>query len=272
MRVLVITGDHLRHLGLVHALVGTVDVAGWILMEREPVVESFAWIEDSHDRALMERHFHTRRAVEESSFGAYRSLEQDFPGLILRCTSEALNSQSTARFVSETKPDSAIVFGSDLICDPLLGVLPPLSYNVHLGLSPHYRGSATLFWPYYFLQPQFCGATVHKLSAVVDGGDVLHQSLPDIRTGDGIHDVGVRTVQSAINDLVSIFERGLLESACQPQVQSGKVFRVADFRPEHLRVIYDLFDDKIADLFYSSDLGRSVRATTVDVLSKAESD
>ena len=27
--------------------------------------------------------------------------------------------------------------------------------NLHLGLSPWYKGSATLFWPFYFLQPNY---------------------------------------------------------------------------------------------------------------------
>ena len=45
--------------------------------------------------------------------------------------------------------------------DPTFAVLPKEKINLHLGLSPWFKGSVTLFWPFYHLMPQFCGSTFH---------------------------------------------------------------------------------------------------------------
>ena len=90
-----------------------------------------------------------------------------------------------------------------LILDPVIDQ-PSDKINIHLGLSPWYKGSATLYWPFYHLQPQFCGVTFHQITRQADAGEIIHQCVPVLEKGDKIHDVGVKCVIQAKTDLVKI--------------------------------------------------------------------
>ena len=139
----------------------------------------------------------------------------------------------------------------------MLSALPEVKVNLHLGLSPWYRGSATLFWPFYFLQPQFAGATFHQILPEADAGGILHQTVPKLQSGDGIHNVGSKVVIEARRDL-----RNLLEGfskfgwVFKEQNYSGRLFLTRDFQPAHLRLIYNTFGNKIVDAYLSGDLER----------------
>ena len=90
------------------------------------------------------------------------------------------------------------------------GALPKETLNLHLGISPEFKGAATLFWPFYFQKPGWAGATFHYLSDRADSGDIVHQVLPQLDITDGIHDVGAKTVLESIQGaqhILHILER-----------------------------------------------------------------
>jgi hypothetical protein len=89
-----------------------------------------------------------------------------------------------------------------------------------------------------------------------DAGAVIHQSKPVLARGDGIHDVAAKTVLQSASDVRELFRArqaggSFIET---PQTSSGRLYLERDFRPEHLRVIYDLFDNKIADAYLDGTL------------------
>ena len=45
--------------------------------------------------------------------------------------------------------------------------------NIHLGVSPYYRGAACNFWALYDLNPHLVGATIHYLHSSLDSGPIL---------------------------------------------------------------------------------------------------
>jgi folate-dependent phosphoribosylglycinamide formyltransferase PurN len=63
-----------------------------------------------------------------------------------------------------------------------------------------YKGGATLYRPFYHLQPQFCGVTFHQITKEADAGEIIHQSVPIIAKGYKIHDVGAKCVLKAQQD------------------------------------------------------------------------
>ena len=44
------------------------------------------------------------------------------------------------------------------------------------------------------------------------------------------------------------------ELTCVPQKSSGKLFVSQDWTPQTLRVIYDLFDNRIADMYLDGEI------------------
>jgi methionyl-tRNA formyltransferase len=138
----------------------------------------------------------------------------------------------------------------------LLDELPEFSINLHLGLSPWYRGAATLFWPFYFLEPNYSGATFHKITSSPDAGAILHQSVPPLDSGDGIHDVAAKTVTTATDEFTVLLDKFSVGKRFEltNQTAQGKLFSRYDFKPAHLRMIYERFDNDIVREFLAGKL------------------
>lgn len=198
---------------------------------------------DEHDRRNFIRHFENRDEAEKRYFG--KQTPPDCETLVV--TRDTLNTKEAADFVRKLDCDAAIIFGTALIKDPLLSTLPEHTLNMHLGLSPRYRGSATLFWPFYFLEPQYAGSTFHYIVAEPDAGNIVHQVVPPLALEDHIHDTACKTVIQSASEAVELFSMLAEGNVWEKHVQksTGKLFLSTDFHPSHLRVIYDTYDDAI---------------------------
>ncbi len=252
MRVLVLCGDHPRHRFVVNELADHLNVCGIVIQEREPIRQIPPDGLSQRDRHNFIRHFQEREATEHRFWGQPKRCS----ATTLVVDSQGLNQDPTLRFVSSLQPDCALVFGTGLLGMHLLSQLPQHTLNLHLGLSPRYRGAATLFWPFYFLEPAWAGATLHYLVSEPDAGDIVHQVCPPLYRSDGIHDVGCRTVLTAMEDILFVFnrlsERGRLE--IKKQKGTGRNFLSRDFYAQHLRVIYDLYENKLVQALLDGEL------------------
>lgn len=257
MKLLILAGSQPRHRYVVKRLALLNVETKVVIMNRESMLPTPPDETSMRDRRLFERHFELREASEARHFGSADTgvWIQEVADLVVEPTQ--LNGVETARFIAAFHPDVCLVFGTDLIKEPVFGNLPDLTFNIHLGLSPWYRGSATLFWPFYFMEPQCAGATIHRLVQAVDYGDVAYQSTPSLQVGMGIHDVGSSTVVSLCSKLeamLDLISHGRKLVFAQ-QRSSGRIFRVRDFRAAHLRVNYEIFEDRMVDAWLAGDLG-----------------
>ena len=257
MRVLLFSGSHSRHLFVLSKLLQLDADFRVVVMERESVMPEIPENIASRDRLNFDLHFKNRFKTESAVFGEL-SFRSTYSGIDMTvCNSKTLNSKETVDFVKRETNDVCIVFGCDLINGELLQSLPTLSLNLHLGLSPWYKGSATLFWPFFFMEPQCAGITIHKIVASADAGEILHQSVPILKVGMGIHDVGVATVLQGVSDLVTALNKLIVGTPLNFTAQRtlGRLFLTRDFEPQHLRVNYDLFNDRMVDEYLSGRLG-----------------
>jgi folate-dependent phosphoribosylglycinamide formyltransferase PurN len=248
MRYLVIGGDHPRHLYYINSIVEHCNVVGAILEKREFFLPKPPSGIDEKDRLNFVKHFENREKYELEHFGRDITTPQ-CP--ILNVLENDLSASNSVNFIRNIKPDVVFIFGSGMIKDPLYSALPKLKINLHLGLSPRYRGSATLFWPFYFLEPNWAGSTFHLINEEPDAGEIIHQSVPKLLKGDTIHEVACKVVkQSAIDvkKIIDILDRKE-NLKLHKQIGTGKNFLTRDFIPQHLRVIYDLYNDDIVDVF-----------------------
>lgn len=229
-------------------------------MERESTTPEPAEDLLQHDKENFIRHFKDRDKVEKELFGDLCA-EELFSGIqSLNCSPQSLNSEETIEFARKSGADMCVVFGPDLLSKEFLQVLPEDSVNLHLGLSPWYKGSATLFWPFYNLQPQYAGATIHKLTVNADAGGIVHQLVPKLEYGQGIHDVAGHTVLKASEDIISVldYKRTNGELPGIHQKTQGRLYLSMSFRPEHLRVIYDLYDNDLVDYFLKGEIATNL--------------
>jgi methionyl-tRNA formyltransferase len=258
IRLLIISGSHPRHLFTVEPLQKLGFETLMIQIQRENFLPDLPSGLQNRDAVNFQRHFKERKSAEENYFQQPGSSEvRRHP--VLKINQEDLHSKRVVSEIEKFSPDIAVVFGSGLIRDPLLGMLPTHTINLHLGISPEYKGSATLFWPFYMLEPQFAGFTIHKVVAKIDAGGIYSQGVPELNLSDGIHDVACKTVlraQAELFRLVShLAKDGEVNLALQKR--TGKLWLSSDFSPAHLRIIYDTFDNDLVRAHLNGEIGFS---------------
>ena len=241
MKILWIGGTHFRHLYYINTINEIFPISGAIVQQREEIIPSPPEDLGEIDKKNFIRHFENRDIAEKKYFGI-----QSIPKCpILQVSKEDLNSERSVDFVKEIDPDLVLIYGCELVKEPLCSALPYNTINLHLGLSPRYRGAATLFWPFYFMEPTYAGTTFHYIVSEPDAGDIIHHVVPELCVEDGIHDVGCKSVVQSAKDAIRLIE--IMDSKKEwkrhKQKATGKNFLIRDFKPEHLRVIYNVFDD-----------------------------
>lgn len=241
MKLMWVGGDHPRHLYYANTIHASYPFAAAIVESGGSMIPQPPAYLGKRDRENFERHFANRDEAEHSYFG-----KQTLPDIpVLETSKEDLNSDRSVEYVRQHEPDVVLIFGCSLIKGELCSTLPTNTLNLHLGLSPRYRGAATLFWPFYFMEPTYSGTTFHHIVSEPDAGDIVHQVVPELSPEDGIHDVACKAVVQSAKEAIDLLE--ILASGGgwtrHKQRGTGKNFLSSDFRPEHLRVIYDVFDD-----------------------------
>lgn len=250
MKILWIGGNQPRHLYYINEIAKEHDVVAGIMQgrgnnipeppERLGQLDKYNWI----------KHFKERDETENRFFINQEPL--DIP--LLRVNKDTLNGEGSVNFVREVNPDIVMIFGSGMIREPLMSVLPRDTINLHLGLSPRYRGAATLFWPFYFLEPQYVGTTFHRIVHTPDGGDILHQTIPEMKIEDGIHDLSCRAVEASTQEASRLLNMYSQWEFRGQKPEAGKNFLDRDFKPEHLRLIYQVFNNNIVKEYMSGNI------------------
>ena len=111
-------------------------------------------------------------------------------------------SKCSTEFLSDfLKSDIYIVFGSSYIkADLLKFLIKNKAINIHMGISPYYRGTDCNFWALYDDNPHLVGATIHMLSKGLDSGPILYHALSNLKTNP--FEYTMSTVKSAFYSLV----------------------------------------------------------------------
>ena len=262
MKVNVICGSHPRNLLLLQGLlnVKNVEVIGQVIFEREDLMPEPDESISSHHKELWKIHFEKRRDAEEHFFTIDETILNNASTHIVYSSSE-LNSQSTINFLDDHHADACFITGIPILIDPLFSKLPKYTVNLHLGLIPHYKGSITMFWPFYMLEPTMAGCSYHVIGRKVDTGKILHQVTPELALGDGMHDVAAKASVASVEEISKVVNhvRQRINKENNPEhdltlENSGKIFKKSDFSASKLSVIYDLYNDSIVDAYLKGEI------------------
>jgi folate-dependent phosphoribosylglycinamide formyltransferase PurN len=227
LRAVAFVGDQLRHRWYATLLADEpgIDLRG-VVSERQPSRPGGATPEEDE---LVADHFARRRDAEERYLGSAREWDAlGAPALVVE--RGGTNTELVSDWVRELDPDMLLLYGCGIVRAPLLDVYVGRAVNLHLGLSPYYRGHAANFWPLVNGEPECVGATVHVATLEVDAGEILRQARPAMEPGDGSHDIGCKALVAgarALLDALPAYAGGGLRPV--PQQPGGRVYRHADF-------------------------------------------
>jgi methionyl-tRNA formyltransferase len=163
------------------------------------------------------------------------------------------------------RPDVVLVFGTGILRDPFLSAFEGRIINIHLGLSPYYRGAGTNFWPLVNREPEYVGATIHYIDAGIDTGPILAHARPVIARGDGPHDVGNKTIVAAAQALLRAAAAHHAGAArAVPQWDGGRLYQRKDFSADAVRTLYRNFETRMIDDYLAARAGRDAALRLIE--------
>ncbi|MWV62104.1 hypothetical protein DCO58_06015 [Helicobacter saguini] len=186
---------------------------------------------------IQQEHLKYRDLSEKDFFEPFVKLTPDYSNPIFIQKNE-INEQKHIDSIISLNPDLIIAYGCSIIKEPLLNAFKHRILNVHLGLSPYYRGSGTNFFPFVNNELQYVGATFMYMDSGIDTGEIIHQIQADIYENDDIHKIGNRLITKIAYYYIAIinnFEN--LDSIKQPQDKNGKLYKNKDFTESSIEKI-----------------------------------
>lgn len=261
MKVLIITGNEKRHRYFAYRLSRTLNVVGVFFEKKANKHEKKDW---GAEQSTIDEHFAKRTASENNYFPEDYTLPTSIP--VFEVGTGETNSDENFRRIKQIAPDVIQLFGSSIIKDHILESFPNRVINLHLGLSPYYRGSGTNFWPLVEGVPECVGATIHITTSEVDAGGILHQVRPDVAPGDTEHDLGNKTIVAAagaIPDVLWAYISG--QSIPQPQQpHTGKVFFRRDLTAASVRTLHNQIEKGIIEDYVANKQTRDRKFPVVE--------
>lgn len=231
-RVVLLTSSEPRH-RYVASVVGQALEFGGLVIETKRPRSGLSTAASAEDAQVLKLHYEERDAAEERYFGTVAYPEID----TIRIPTGTVNDSDTVDWVRAREPDFVLLYGTGIVKSPILDTWGDRVINMHLGLSPYYRGAGTNFWPLCNGEPECVGVTVHIAVAEVDAGPILGQCRPDdLDPGDGAHEFGCKSIIAGARLLArSVSRLHAGELVPVPQTGGGRVYRAADFGAEAVR-------------------------------------
>jgi len=160
-----------------------------------------------------------------------------------RISKGSINDRDIINEIISLNSDLLICYGSSLIKSNLLEHFKGRFLNVHLGLSPYYRGSGTNVWPLINKEPHMVGATFMYIDAGIDTGKIIHQIRAEIFLGDSPHTIGNRLIKAMTESYCQIINSfNHLVDEEQP-VNEGRLYLQKHFDESACSTLYQNFND-----------------------------
>jgi hypothetical protein len=204
MKITVFTGNQPRHLNLINCLASISDEC-FAIQETNTVFPGL--VSDFFAKSdTFQEYFSNVTRSEKSIFGDVSFLS-NVKTLVIK--GGDLNHLAPEVLRPALESDVFVVFGASYIKGWLIDELVARNaINIHMGISPYYRGSSCNFWSVYDSNPHLMGATVHRLSKGLDSGKMMYHVAP-VTTGCSTpFDFTMQSVRSAHDSLVQRISNG----------------------------------------------------------------
>jgi folate-dependent phosphoribosylglycinamide formyltransferase PurN len=245
MKLAIITSNHLRHHFFINQISHLFKVVGVLMEEkvRDPSQKGVGTVQFLD----VSKYFNERKKSEELFFGHDTVLNIDSHNVI-KVEAGHINDEKYVSILKQINPDYIIVFGSSILKDAIIDLFPRRIINMHLGLSPYYRGSATNFWPLYDNKLEYVGVTIHFLDKGIDSGRIILQGRPVIEPSDTPHSIGNKTIVKGTELMLNLLDKlatGFVPKGSEQNHQIGKLCLFKDYGPEHIIKVVNSFNNGI---------------------------
>ena len=242
MKITIITSNQSRHIFLTN-LLAQISSELFLIQEKKTFLDSRI-LENKEKPEIRLKYFEKVSLAEKNIFGQDLKLHEKVKKKLSMDLGK-LNNFSLAELDPFLQSDVYIVFGSSYIKGELIDFLiKKKALNIHMGISPYYRGTDCNFWALYDGNPHLVGATIHYISKGLDSGAILYHAISSLNKLDPFN-YTMTAVKSAFISLVeriknqSIFK---YEPIIQNKANEIRYSKKKDFDD---RAIEDFLNKKI---------------------------
>jgi phosphoribosylglycinamide formyltransferase-1 len=240
-RIAILTGNELRHKYFrikVASTSGINVLASYCESDEKSLLNKTK--RDPASSVLQNLHASAREQAEKDYFEeTINSIEdKSLPRLIEK---GSVNDNLIVDEIKGLKPDLLVCYGSSLIRSELLKIYCGRFLNVHLGLSPYYRGSGTNVWPIINGEHRMVGATFMHIDYGIDTGKIIHQIQADFFIGDSPHSVGNRLIRKMTTTYCEIINKFDVLSVPDQPSSAGSLFLSKDFNAVACERLYEMY-------------------------------
>lgn len=253
MRLVILTSNQLRHKYFANCLIEKFNVVGVFSEEKVFNPQDPKTIQEKtknkEEEKIWRWHFDLRDQVEENYFGKDKNFGIDSKKIIT-IPSGKINDEFYVERIKKLKPAIIAVFGTSILKKDIINICPGKIINMHLGLSPYYRGSGTNFWPIYDNKLECVGVTIHLIDEGIDSGNIIHQGRPEIEIEDNQHTIGCKTIIVGTQLMIkAIKECEENKIRCFPQNKKvkGKLCLRKDFTVDDIKRLKKLLEEGLAE-------------------------
>ena len=254
IRVIILTGSEIRHEYFRKKIAcdSRIEVLASFCEGVEKSLENR--VRQNSESSILElQHIEARSQAERDFFSDFLASIDDKsePQFIVK---GEINDSHIVNDIIKLNPDLLVCYGSSLIKSDLLQNFSGRFLNVHLGLSPYYRGSGTNVWPLINNEPDMVGATFMYIDPGIDTGEIIHQIRADIVIGDSPHSIGNRLIikmTKTYADVMAKFDS--LERPQQPSAE-GKLYYQKDFDHKSCRKLYENLEGGMIEKYLNSNM------------------
>jgi methionyl-tRNA formyltransferase len=216
MTVTVFTRDSARHIALVNKLATVTNAVHAVIESSPPSVNA------PPKSPVMTEYFSRVQQAEDHFFGSGITLDSRVNTQLI--APGQLNQLTPQQLQAALETDYVVVFGSSYIKGWLADALiAKNAVNLHMGISPQYRGSACNFWALFDNNPQFVGATIHRLAKSLDAGSVIQLVRP-VFTDQNLFHFSMQADAAGHDALAALIANNQLQTMTpQPQDSSLEI-------------------------------------------------
>jgi folate-dependent phosphoribosylglycinamide formyltransferase PurN len=196
--IILLTGNELRHIYFASYLSSYKNINLKLAVHESNIKlkENILYKKDK----LIKKHIDLRNKTEAIFFKKSIKKKYNF----IKIKNGNINEDKIINLIKKKDFDYIISYGCSIISPKFINQFKGKFFNIHLGLSPYYKGSGTNFFPFVNKELQFCGSTIMQISKKLDGGKIIHQIRPNYNLDDTIHTVGNKIIKKTATDLCKI--------------------------------------------------------------------
>ncbi len=226
MKITLLTSDKERHNYFINLLTKNCDK---LYVVQEVSKKTNNKVPDNYiNSKILENYFDKVNIAQKKIFGINNlSILNKKNVKIFNTPAGNLNNISLTNLSDYLKSDIFIVFGCSYIKSDLVDFLiKKKAINIHMGVSPYYRGTDCNFWALYDNNPHLVGSTIHFLTKGLDSGPMLYHAMSNLKSNP--FEYTMSTVKSAFHSLIekiknkSIFEMTPLYQDSTKEIRYSK--------------------------------------------------